>query len=272
MIDLTDIHIELLKVYWWLIPLLLTITIIRTPWFKGLIGEWLVNLVAKITLPAKTYTRFHNVTLKTNDGTTQIDHIIVSRYGVFCIETKNMAGWIFGNEQDEQWTQTIYRNSYKFQNPLRQNYKHVKTLESLLSLQDNPVYSIVVFNGGATIKTPMPENVTYTLGFPRYIKSYKKHIFTGTEIAHFCKMISLNRMEPTWRTDRIHRRNVKKLITAKSNKKSKINHSKKKQSRLGKIVIGIMIIFIITRPQFREFVGNYLMSNIQTVQQTINPG
>ena len=34
------------------------------------------------------------------DGTTQIDHIFVSHYGVFVVETKNTSGWIFGNERD----------------------------------------------------------------------------------------------------------------------------------------------------------------------------
>ena len=215
MIDITDVLHQFLAAGWWLIPLLILVAIMKTAWFKGLMGEWLVNLVARIALPSKSYTRFKNVTLKTRDGTTQIDHVIVSRYGVFCIETKNMTGWIFGNEQSRQWTQKIYRQSYRFQNPLRQNYKHVRALESLLGLSRGTVHSVVVFAGGATFKTAMPDNVTYALGFPRYVKSFRRSVFSGADVARLCEAIESGRLEPTWKTHRAHVRNVKKRVAAR---------------------------------------------------------
>ena len=208
---MTDILHQFLAAYWWLIQLLILVAIAKTAWFKGLMGEWLVNLVATMALPS--FTRFRNVTLKTPDGTTQIDHIIVSRYGIFCVETKNMQGWIFGNEQDRQWTQKIYRQSYRFQNPLRQNYKHVRALESLLGLSRGTVHSVVVFAGGATIKTAMPDNVTYALGFPRYVKSFRKSVFQ--DVDHICEVIESGRLAPTWRTHRAHVRNVKRRAAAR---------------------------------------------------------
>jgi len=42
----------------------------------------------QIFLAKDKYNLIHNVTLLTEDGTTQIDHIVVSQYGVFVIETK----------------------------------------------------------------------------------------------------------------------------------------------------------------------------------------
>lgn len=51
-----------------------------------------------------------------------------SRFGIFAIETKNMQGWIFGSKRQAEWTQKIYKRTFKFQNPLRQNYKHTKAL------------------------------------------------------------------------------------------------------------------------------------------------
>jgi restriction system protein len=68
-------------------------------------GEFLVNTAARLFLPKDEYHLIKNVTLPTDDGTTQIDHIIVSRYGVFVIETKNMKGWIFGSANQRTWTQ-----------------------------------------------------------------------------------------------------------------------------------------------------------------------
>ncbi|WP_305809980.1 nuclease-related domain-containing protein [Photobacterium kishitanii] len=50
--------------------------------------------------------------------------------------------------RQKQWTQKIYRHSSKFQNPLHQNYKHVKTLESsLLGCSGEQLHSVIVFIG-----------------------------------------------------------------------------------------------------------------------------
>jgi hypothetical protein len=76
----------------------------------------------------------NNVTIPTPNGTTQIDHVIVSRYGVFVVETKNMDGWVFGDERNSHWTQSIFGKKYKFQNPLHQNYRHTKALSEFLGI------------------------------------------------------------------------------------------------------------------------------------------
>lgn len=63
--------------------------------FKGWIGEVQGTLAKKIFLDSQVYVDINNVTIPTPNGSTQIDHVIVSRYGVFVVETKNMDGWIF---------------------------------------------------------------------------------------------------------------------------------------------------------------------------------
>ena len=81
---------------------------LKSPWFKGFAGEMRVHISTKIHLNKDKYYVLRNVTLPTADGTTQIDHIIVSEYGVFVIETKNMKGWIFGGVRQKMWTQKRY--------------------------------------------------------------------------------------------------------------------------------------------------------------------
>lgn len=91
---------------------------------------------AKFLLDPEEYWAIHDVTLHTTEGTIQIDHVFVSRYGVFVVETKNYAGWIFENEKDAYWTQKLFKTSNKFQNSLRQYEKHLK--ESL-NKQSTPI-------------------------------------------------------------------------------------------------------------------------------------
>src|SRR4030067_1544312 len=129
------------RTYVFISILFIVIIILRSPWFKGWIGELQINLITKVFLDKNVYRLIKNVTIPTEGGTTQIDHVIVSRFGVFVVETKNLRGWIFGKEGDAYWTQKLYRHSEKFQNPLRQNYKHTKTLSEILGISDDKLHS-----------------------------------------------------------------------------------------------------------------------------------
>ncbi|MBY0011636.1 nuclease-related domain-containing protein [Paenibacillus typhae] len=66
---------------------------------------------------------------KSRTGYAQIDHVVISPYGLFVIETKNYNGEIKGGRTDQQWSVS---NRYKMYNPLKQNYGHIKAVESLL--------------------------------------------------------------------------------------------------------------------------------------------
>lgn len=204
---------------WWVIPILLVISIFKTPWFKGLLGEALVKLAAKWRLPEDTYHRIHNVTLPTSDGSTQIDHIFVSRYGIFVVETKNMKGWIFGGENQAQWTQKIFKKSFKFQNPLRQNYKHVKTLEAALDVPPESIHSVVVFAGESTFKTAMPANVTAGGGYITYIKSFSVPVLSEAQVKQAVSQIESGRLEPNRETHRQHVQHLKSRADTSADRK-----------------------------------------------------
>jgi restriction system protein len=206
---------QLISGFWWLIPLLILVAFLKSPFMKGMFGEFLVNLAAKLFLDKSIYTLFKNVTLPTEDGTTQIDHVIVSRYGVFVIETKNMKGWIFGSPQQKTWTQKIYRHTSKFQNPLHQNYKHTQTLQTALELDGDKVFSLVVFVGDSTFKTAMPENVVYAGGYIRFIKSKMQSILSDSDVLAICTKIKSGRLKPSIRTHIDHVKHVKAIVEEK---------------------------------------------------------
>ncbi|WP_432472361.1 NERD domain-containing protein [Amphritea sp. HPY] len=213
--DLTPLYTSLVS-FWYLIPLFITLGIIRTPWFKGFIGEVIVNFAAKLFLDKKQYHLIKNVTLPTEDGTTQIDQIIVSQYGVFVIETKNMKGWIFGQANQPYWTQQIFKHKSKFQNPLRQNYKHVKTLETVLDIDPSHIHSLVVFVGDSTFKTNMPENVTYAGGYIRYIKSREEQVLSEAQVRLVTHQIEKGRFTPSIKTHLKHAKHVQKIVEKKA--------------------------------------------------------
>jgi len=212
MIDISSLFgtiISALLQAWYLLPIAILILIAKTPWFKGVIGEFIVNMSAKIFLNKEEYHLIKNVTLPTEDGTTQIDHIIVSPYGIFVVETKNMKGWIFGDEKQKTWTQKIFKHTSKFQNPLFQNYKHTKTLESLLELTDNEIFSLVVFVGDSTFKTDMPPNVTAGFGYVKYIKSKTVPVLSDVKMHEIVSKIEGGKLKPSMKTNREHVKHLK---------------------------------------------------------------
>ncbi len=206
--DLTATVLQAFSQVWWLYALPAALAfllgLLALPAVKGFLGELQVRAVARLMLDRETYQALHNVTLRTRDGTTQIDHVIVSPYGVFVIETKNMRGWIFGGEQQSQWTQKIFRKTFRFQNPLRQNYKHAKAVEETLGIPAETVHSVVVFVGGATLKTAMPGNVTRGVGYVRYIRSFRETVFSEYDVRAFISLLESGRLAPSAQTHRDH--------------------------------------------------------------------
>jgi len=215
-IDFGTLFSQLFSTYWWLLPLFILAALFKSAWFKGVMGEAMVNLAARLFLNKNDYHLIKNVTIPTEDGTTQIDHVIVSRFGVFVVETKNMKGWIFGSENQKTWTQQIYKSKHKFQNPLHQNCKHTKTLESALELTPDKLFSVVVFVGNSTFKTAMPENVTYGGGYIRYIKSKTQPLLTETAVQQIIQQIAAGRLKPSIKTSRQHVKHVREIVAAKN--------------------------------------------------------
>ncbi|ELY1990502.1 NERD domain-containing protein [Vibrio harveyi] len=212
--NIFEAFLNVLAQVWYLVPLLLIVSVFKSRWLKGVFGEFLVNrLLSK--LPESDYTLIKDVTLPTNDGTTQVDHIVVSRYGIFVVETKNMKGWIFGSARQKQWTQKIYRHSSKFQNPLHQNYKHIKALETLLGCSEEHLHSVIVFIGDSTFKAEMPPNVTYARGSIRYIQQFNDVVFSDNDYARLTESINRLKLKRGVITDLKHRKHVKEVVASK---------------------------------------------------------
>jgi len=221
-VDFSPLINQVVGILWYLIPIGIIATIFQSPWFKGMMGEFVVNLSAKLMLDKNKYHLIKNVTLPTEDGSTQIDHIVVSIYGIFVVETKNIRGWIYGSPKQRMWTQKIYKHSSKFQNPLHQNYKYVKILQSLLGVSEQQIYSVVVFVGGSTFKTEMPDNVTHGRGYISFIRSKTNSVIPESEVKEITDKIENGRLTPSFKTNRDHVKHVKNIVTKKENCKKQL--------------------------------------------------
>jgi len=124
----------------------------------GLYGEELVSYTLN-SLPAE-YISYNNIPLEKDGKRTEIDTLVVSKYGIFLGEVKNYKGRIVGNENDSTWTQIktssageSYENTIK--NPVKQAKFQTYLLSSIFKDQGLNCYvnPYVVFTGSESVNT-----------------------------------------------------------------------------------------------------------------------
>lgn len=187
--------IEILKSTWYIWALVLVASVLKLyiPKIKGYYGEKSVAFFLSRLDPEK-YKVINNIMLQVGGRTSQIDHVVVSDYGIFVIETKNYQGWIIGNEYDDNWTQVIYKRKEKLHNPIKQNYGHIQALKEVLGECAAVNYiSIVAFTTRADLKVKADTDVVYTVNLPKTIRKYTtESISDSNKEQIYSKLISLN--------------------------------------------------------------------------------
>lgn len=161
---------------------------------RGMAGEMRVGAYLR-TLP-HGYIVLNDVMLPAGDGmTTQIDHIVVSEFGIFVLETKNYSGWIFGDAKRREWVQTLPQRvrhgakKSRFQNPIHQNWRHICALAENLGISRDYFKSVVVFSDGCEFKVEMPSNVVFASSVVEYIASFTTKIIKGNQLDEIASAI-----------------------------------------------------------------------------------
>ena len=149
---------------------------------KGRIGELQTRRALKLLLDESQYHIINNLLISSGIRTTQIDHIVISRYGIFVVETKYTNFWIYGGPNEEQWTEVFYKKKNRFPNPLRQNFAHTRALAEFLKIDDDKIFSLVVFWGDCQFETNIPSNVVKGIRMVDYIKSKKQILFPDDKV------------------------------------------------------------------------------------------
>lgn len=200
---------------------ILLVTVFRSK-FKGDIGELATALLIK-DLDRDKYIKLHDIKLKNpsdNTKTTQIDHIVISCYGIFCIETKGYKGKIYGKEFSNQWTQNLSGKKYYFMNPIFQNYAHIKAVEEILKpyYPDMVYHSIIAFSGEANLDSIEVNNakVCKIAYVSDVIKSLStEEVISFDEVKNIEKIIEKNK---SYQSDFYHTRDIKKIKKANEEK------------------------------------------------------
>ncbi len=182
----------------WIIPIILFTWGLSglLPKILGAVGE----LEIRSLLQEAKIDSVHDLVLPDDrGGLTQIDHLALLPWGVAVIETKFRAGAIYGTTNDRYWTVRAHGQSSRLYNPLRQNYKHVKSVRRISG--GVPVKGFVVFTGKCKFPKGMPEGV---IKQKKLIENLKQSDLQ--EVDHPALVNAWNSVIAANRTDRASRR------------------------------------------------------------------
>ncbi len=184
---MADLFIILVGLSLTVAPIILILCIIvriNIPFLRGWAGERFVKQqLAK--LDQNEYKVLNNLLLHSKGilKTTQIDHVVISKAGIFCIETKAHSGWIYGDANQEYWARYMFHVKEKLYNPLFQNHAHVLAIEDLIKPKypQVKVFSLVVFTNAEKLKVSGTNSVGCCNKIIGNIKSYITPVFTDEE-------------------------------------------------------------------------------------------
>lgn len=184
-----------------------------SPEEKGEAGE---SIVADIlcSLP-EHYQVINNVLIQNQERTSQIDHIVVSPFGIFVIETKNYSGIISGAEGSENWKESFKTTgSHYFRNPIKQNWGHIYALSEYLNYDKRLFKSIIVFSDSADLHVNATVPVIYISQLKETILSYQQELLLLEEIDPIAKRLKEASYVDADTEDK-HTQSVRTIITKK---------------------------------------------------------
>ena len=156
---------------------------------RGYFGEIKTGNILN-SLPKKDYKVLNNLMLYSDNKTHQIDHLVVSKYGIFVIEMKNYQGKVVGNEFKDNWKQFIGSKTNLFYSPVKQNYGHMRCISDVLDMSMNNLIPIIVFPSETTVETECQYIVNQD-NLIKYIRSFKEKKKIDIDSV-YSKLVSLN--------------------------------------------------------------------------------
>jgi len=141
-------------------------------------------------LDKNKYTVYHDIMFKVDGKYHQIDHLVVSEYGVFVIETKQYNGYITGGKYDKKWVRRVGEKEYYYTNPIRQNYGHIKSVCELLGLDEKVVFGIVYIPSTAKLKLDNCDEVARADELVDKITIHQEVVLNGVSL--ICERIERN--------------------------------------------------------------------------------
>ncbi|HKJ17129.1 MAG TPA: nuclease-related domain-containing protein [Xanthomonadales bacterium] len=202
-----------------------------------------VKRLLEQTLDKRRFTQFHNIAIPTGGGTEEIDHVLVSRFGVFVIVSEFRSGEITGGESQEQWKEKRLGRIHRWPNPLYRAKLQMESLQRILDMPREKFRLLVVVDGQDKPSKKWPEQVLTTQQLLSFLHNSNDQVLSP-EQADLAARLIMEKQLP-----------VPKKVT------------KTNLVRYGLAVMILAGIFMIYRDDLARVAGNF----DQTVERLASP-
>lgn len=165
-----------------------------SPRFRGDIAQTRVRRVLAAGLEKNRYTIFNDLLVPSGGGTTAIDHVVVSRFGIFVIASCYQRGRISGTEVQDQWRRQGWLGSSRFDNPVHRNRLQVEALQRLLDFPARVFIPVVVMVGQRGFKTKPPGHVVTPERLLDFIRKRSRQELSPEQADRALQKISAGRL------------------------------------------------------------------------------
>jgi len=180
----------------WIVPLVLLIFFLASPRFRGDMAEARVRRILATGLDRRHYTVINDLVIPFGGGTIGLDHVVISKFGVFIIESQYARGWVSGTEIQERWKQYHLRSCKQFDNPVHKNRIQEEAIQGLLGIPASKTHPIVVMVGQKGFKTPVPDKVVEPEKLIRYMRKKAHNLLDAEQTAKALRLIEESRIKP----------------------------------------------------------------------------
>ena len=179
----------------WIVPLLLLIFYIASPRHRGDIAGSRVRRILAQGLEKNRYTVLNDITVPAGGGTVSIDHVVVSRFGIFVIESVHARGWISGTDVQDRWKRQHLGRTARFDNPVYRNRLQAQALEALLDFPGRVFHRIVVLTGHRGFRHETPLEVVEAERLIPAMRKKGEQLLTSEQAARALKGIEAGRLK-----------------------------------------------------------------------------
>lgn len=157
--------------------------------------QYASGLIEKILQP--TDNLFQNVEMTFEGKETELDNVIVNKYGVFIVEVKNYVGKIVGEEDDFEWIKYKTKEPYNtyekhIKNPIKQVKRQIYILSKCLKRENINVwvkgYAMLVNNNSPVENECVIEDISK---LDKIIHTQDRKILSEKEIEKICNLLNI---------------------------------------------------------------------------------
>lgn len=166
----------------WLLPLGLAALYVGSPRFLGTQASQRLRKLLQASLDSRSMTQLHDLDLSVGGGVMHYHQLVLSRTGIHVIDALYLPGKIKGQRVQAWWQRLRFGRTYKFANPVHENFLRLQALQQTLHLAPGCFHPCVAISGHDSIETDARDVVLDVAAVAKKINSESRPLLSAEEL------------------------------------------------------------------------------------------